>query len=159
MSFFDFIGWSWILPSGYNKPMLEIEIQRYRENQWCTIGALAMPDFICNTIELPSIPYQVQKARIPAGRYNLRLYDSPRWGKKVPLLVGVPDRVNIEIHPSNYAIRPSDGAYLLEGCIALGRNPSSVSVDDSTQTWNEFMIKIDPKLWTEGEIWLTIKDK
>jgi len=64
----------------------------------------------------------------------------------------------IEIHPSNYAIRPSDGHCLLEGCIALGVNPSSVSIDDSTQTWNDFMAQIEPKLWTEGEIWLTIQD-
>ncbi len=155
---FDFISWSWTLPSGYNKPMLEIEIQRFRENQWCTIGALAMPGFICSTIELPPNPYNGSNVRIPAGRYSLRLYDSLRWGKKVPLLVGVPGRYMIEIHSSNYAIRPSDGKALLEGCIALGYNPSSVSVDDSNKAWNEFMVKIDPKYWTEGEIWLTIKD-
>lgn len=161
MSIFNWINsisWSWTLPSGYNKPTLEIELQRFRENQWCTIGALAMPGFICSTIELPSIPYQGSKVRIPAGRYALRLYNSPRWGKMVPLLVGVPERSEIEIHPSNYAIRPSDGHCLLEGCIAPGYNPSSVSVDDSTRAWSEFMLKIDPKLWSEGEIWLTIKD-
>lgn len=86
------------------------------------------------------------------------LYNSPRWGKDVPLLIGVPGREYIEIHPSNYAIRPSDGKCLLEGCIALGHNPTSVSVDDSTATFNEFMSKISPKLWDEGEVWLTIKD-
>lgn len=152
------LGWSWTLPSFYNKPMLEINIQRYSDNQWCTIGALAMPGFLCSTIELPKQSYNGSNVRIPAGRYLLRLYNSPRWGKKVPLLVGVPERYMIEIHPSNYAIRPSDGKELLEGCIAPGYNPSSVSIDDSNKAWNEIMIKIDPKLWTEGEIWLTIKD-
>ncbi len=158
MSFFDWIGWTWTLPSFYNKPMLEIELKRLFDNQWCTIGSLVMPQFHCSTIELPKLPLGGSPVRIPAGRYALRLYNSPRWGKKVPLLVGVPERYMIEIHPSNYAIRPSDGHALLEGCIALGMNPSSVSVDDSTQTWDEFMAKIDPKLWTEGEIWLTIRD-
>lgn len=158
MSLFDWIGWSWVLPSGYTKPMLEIELQRFRENQWCTIGALAMPGFICSTIELPKEPYMGSNVRIRAGRYAVRLYNSPRWGKAVPLLVGVAGRSNIEIHPSNYAIRPSDGHCLLEGCIALGYNPSSVSVDDSTKAWDEMMRRIPPNLWGEGEVWITIKD-
>lgn len=138
--------------------MLEIEIKRLFDNSWCTIGALSMPGFTCSTIELPKQACCGSKVRIPSGRYSLRLFKSPRWGKDVPLLVGVPGRSQIEIHPSNYAIRPSDGVCLLEGCIALGTNPSSVSIDNSTQTWNEFMGRIDPKLWTEGEIWLTLQD-
>lgn len=146
--------WTWTLPTFYNKPMQEIELKRLFDNQWCTIGSLSLTGFNCSTIELPRIPYQGSKVRIPAGRYSMRLYNSPRWGKDVPLLVGVPDRVLIEIHPSNYAIRPSDGHCLLEGCIAPGLNPSSVSVDDSTATWNELMTKLDFK----GEVWLTIKD-
>ncbi len=158
MSLFDHISWSWTLPSFYTKPMLEIELKRLFDNQWCTIGALSMPQFCCSTIELPKQAYNGSNVRIMAGRYRLRLYNSPRWGKDVPLLLGVKDRSLIEIHPSNYAIRPSDGHCMLEGCIALGTNPSSVSIDNSTQTWNEFMAKIDSKLWAEGEIWLTIHD-
>ncbi len=158
MGLFNWISWNWTLPSGYNKPMFEIELQRYRDNQWCTIGALVCPGFICSTIELPKNAYSGSKVRIPAGRYALRLYNSPRWGKEVPLLVGVPERSFIEIHPSNYAIRPSDGHCMLEGCIAPGYNPSSVSVDDSTKAWNELMAKISPEVWQTGEVWITIKD-
>ncbi len=160
MGLFDHIDFTWFIDlTGYNKPMLEIEIRRLFDNAWCTIGALSMPGFVCSTIELPKLAYNGSHVRIPAGRYRVRLYNSPRWGKDVPLLVGVPERSMIEIHPSNYAIRPSDGRCILEGCIALGTNPSSVSIDNSQATWNEFMSHvnaIDPKLWTEGEIWLTI---
>lgn len=158
MSLWDLFNFSWTLPTGYTKPMLEIELQRLSDNQWCTIGALSMPTFTCSTIELPKQPYNGSNVRIPAGRYAVRLYNSPRWGKDVPLLIEVTGRSMIEIHPSNYAIRPSDGRCLLEGCIALGANPSSVSIDDSQNTWNDFMGHIDPKLWTEGEIWLTLRD-
>lgn len=159
MNLWEHIGWTWAIAwTGYTKPMLEIELKRLRDNQWCTIGALSMPGFTCSTIELPKQAYSGSKIRIPAGRYSMRLYNSPRWAKDVPLLQNVPGRSLIEIHPSNYAIRPSDGKCLLEGCIALGTNPSSVSVDDSTNTWNDFMGHIAPNLWTEGEIWLTIKD-
>lgn len=157
MSLFDHFNWTWTFDwTGYNKPMLEIELKRLFNNKWCTIGALSMPGFVCSTIELP--PDGDNPVRIPCGRYAMRLYNSPRWGKDVPLLQNIPDRTLIEIHPSNYAIRPSDGKALLEGCIAPGYNPSSVSVDDSTRAWNEFMGHIDPKLWTEGEIWITIRD-
>ncbi len=152
-------NWTWTLPSFYTKPMLEIELKRLFSNQWATIGSLCMPGFLCSTIELPKQAYLgTSHVRINPGRYRLRLYNSPRWGKDVPLLENVPGRSMIEIHPSNYAIRPSDGHCLLEGCIALGTNPSSVSIDNSTATWNEFMSKISPKLWAEGEIWLTITD-
>lgn len=159
MSLFDHFHKTWrFVTTGYMKPTLEIELKRLFDNQWCTIGALSMPQMVCSTIELPNSPYLGSKVRIPAGRYRMRLYNSPRWGKDVPLLVDVPDRTFIEIHPSNYAIRPSDGKCLLEGCIALGTNPSSVSIDNSTATFNEFMGHISPDLWKEGEIWLTIKD-
>ncbi len=155
----NWFSWTWhIATTGYIKPMLEIELKRHFSNNWCTIGSLAMPGFICSTIELPPTTYNGSNVRIPQGRYAVRLYNSPRWGKDVPLLEGVPGRYMIEIHPSNYAIRPSDGKQLLEGCIALGYNPSSVSIDDSNRAWNEFMGCIDKKLWTEGNIWLTIKD-
>lgn len=149
-----FFSWTWTLPTFYTKPMQELELKRLSDNAWCTIGSLSLPGFNCSTIELPKLAYNGSNIRIPAGRYSLRLYNSPRWGKDVPLLVGVPGRSLIEIHPSNYAIRPSDGKCLLEGCIAPGLNPSSVSVDDSTRTWNELMTKLDFK----GEVWLTIRD-
>lgn len=152
-----FFNWGWTLPSFYKKPMLEIEIKRLFDNAWCTIGALSMPGFLCSTIELPKTVNIDGKVRIPSGRYAVRLYNSPRWGKDVPLLLGVAGRSLIEIHPSNYAIRPSDGKCLLEGCISLGVNPSSVSVDDSTHTWNEFMARTEG-YFVEGEVWLTIRD-
>ena len=134
--------------------MQEITIKRLFDNKWCTIGSLSMDGFSCATIELPLIPYGGSKERIPAGRYSMRPYNSPRWRYNVPLLQNVPGRVYIEIHPSNYAIRPTDDHIMLEGCIAPGINPSSVSVDASKDTFDALMKHID---WT-GEVWLTIKD-
>lgn len=154
MGLFDKISWTWAFTwTGYTKPTVEIEIKRLFDNQWCTIGALCMPGFICSTIELPKTSYQGSSVRIPPGRYRLSLYSSPRWARDVPLLEKVPGRTYIEIHPSNYAIRPSDGHCLLEGCIALGKNPSSVSVDDSKATFEDFMGHLR---WKDEEIWLTI---
>ncbi len=149
--------WSWTLPSFYNKPMLEIELKRLSDNAWCTIGSLSMTGFCCSTIELPKQPYCGSPVRIPSGRYAVRPYNSPKHGPDTPLLVGVPGRSEIEIHPSNYAIQPSSGKALLLGCIAPGINPTSVSVDSSRHTCEELVRLIKP-FWNEGEVWLTIKD-
>lgn len=137
---------------------MEIEIQRLRENIYCTIGALTCPGFTCSVIELPSVPYNGSHVRIPAGRYSVRPYNSPKHGPNTPLLVGVPGRSEIELHASNYAIRPSDGKQLLLGCIAPGVNPSSVSVDDSNDTCQELIVNL-MVIWNAGgSVWLTIKD-
>lgn len=157
MNLFEFLhlGWVWkTAKTGYTKPMTELTLKRLWDNQWCTIGSLSFPGFQCSTIELPKQPYNGSNVRIPQGKYSIRLYDSPRWKKQVPLLIGIKGRSYIEIHPSNYAIRPSDGHCMLEGCIAPGSNASSVSVDHSTDTFNSLMRLID---WT-GEVWITIKD-
>lgn len=50
---------------------------------------------------------------IPSGTYSVTLYESPRFKKIVPLLMGVKDRSMIEIHPGNYY-------HELEGCIGVG---------------------------------------
>lgn len=151
---FPKLGWTWRFSwTGYKKPV-EITIKRLFDNKWCTIGSLSMPGFNCSTIELPRQSYAGSKVCIPAGRYRLSLYDSPRWRLKVPLLQDVPGRDYIEIHPSNYAIRPADEHCMLEGCIALGVNPSSVSVDSSRTTFDIFMKLLN---W-EQEIWLKIED-
>ena len=133
---------------------MEISIKRLFENKWCTIGSLTMDGFKCSTIELPPAIYNNSKVRIPQGRYKLRPYLSPRFGFTVPLLQDVPNRTMIEIHPSNYAIRPQDDVVQLEGCIALGVNPSSVSVDSSRTTFDVFMKQLD---WN-NDIWLIIED-
>jgi hypothetical protein len=51
---------------------------------------------------------------IPAGTYRVTIYESPKFGRPMPLLLNVPERSFIEIHwgtyPRNY-----------KGCIGVGQ--------------------------------------
>lgn len=47
------------------------------------------------------------------GKYDFNLFDSPTFGFKVPLLLNVPGRDEIEMHPDNFV-------NLLKGCIGVG---------------------------------------
>lgn len=51
---------------------------------------------------------------IPAGRYAVKLYNSPHFGKVLPLLIDVPFFEGVLFHGGN---RPTDS----EGCILIGQ--------------------------------------
>ena len=72
--------------------------------------------FICDTLEPPVRPAGVRikgKTAVPAGVYRVIVNRSPRFGRLLPLLVGVPGMVGIRIHRGNTA---ADTA----GCILPG---------------------------------------
>jgi hypothetical protein len=60
---------------------------------------------------------------IPAGTYKIRRYHSPKHGYDVFLLVDVPGRDFVEIHPAN---TEED----VEGCIGLGLRYGVLEVED-----------------------------
>lgn len=61
---------------------------------------------------------------IPYGRYKIILYDSPKQGERVPMLVGVKGFSFIQIHRANWATQ-------LHGCIGPGLSRSTNMVADS----------------------------
>ena len=63
---------------------------------------------------------------IPAGTYKMVRYRSPKRGYDVFMLVGVPGRTAIEIHPAN---TEED----VEGCIGLGLRYGVLTVKDEDQ--------------------------
>jgi hypothetical protein len=65
----------------------------------------------CYTIELPWLNNQPRRSCIPEGRYGLQKRYSPRF-KHHLLLLGVPGRSLILVHPANNALKE------LAGCIA-----------------------------------------
>src|SRR5581483_9746992 len=79
------------------------------------IGTLTVDgEFNCYTLENAAV-------LIPAGRYEVTLYESPHAGHIVPLLNGVPGRDHIEIHCGNV---PTDS----KGCILVGTEHTDSSL-------------------------------
>lgn len=110
------------LPSA--SPGCEIVVLRTSFTEDATRGHLFVDDTRWGyTLEDRLRPFGVKvpgKTCIPAGRYPVRLYDSPRFGKRLPRLSGVPFFDAVEMHGGN---KPED----TEGCILVAASALSLS--------------------------------
>ena len=98
--------------------------------------------YYCVTIELPEKDGG-QGSAIPAGSYEVRLYQSPHFGRQMPLLWGVPGRALIEIHWGNF---PKD----TRGCILVGKERSTDAIWHSEATFDALYLAILPAVEAEG---------
>lgn len=83
---------------------------------------------ICDTLEPPvRRPSDFIRGRtaIPAGLYNLALTQSPKFGRRLPLLQDVPEMTGIRIHRGNTVADT-------RGCILPGRYVGKGRIVDST---------------------------
>lgn len=92
-----------------------------------TLGSLHQDgQFLCHTLELEDRHLESGgvkihgRTAIPRGRYELKIYNSPKHGE-VALLQSVPDFDYVEIHGANKA---SD----LLGCIGVGKHRSESGI-------------------------------
>jgi hypothetical protein len=89
---------------------------------------------------------------IPAGTYAVTLYDSPKFGRVMPLLMDVPGRSYIEIHygtyPENY-----------HGCIGVGqlRDLATEEIFNTRAMFDALFPAIEAAVDAEG-CWITIND-
>jgi hypothetical protein len=73
---------------------------------------------------------------IPTGIYEVRITPSPKFKRRLPLLIDVPGHDGIRIHPGNF---PRD----TEGCILLGRVLMGDSVLESDPAFEDFFRWLD----------------
>jgi len=93
---------------------VKLALYRQVESAISTIGELfCNGKHFCWTLERPGLDHVSDFHRIPAGSYAIVLYDSPHFGRQMPLLK-VPGHNYIEIHFGNV---PSAS----EGCILVGK--------------------------------------
>ena len=108
---------------------------------------------ICDTLEPTWRDYKggelkiPKKSAIPEGTYRVVTTYSLRFGKYLPLLVGVPGFEGVRIHAGNTS-RDT------EGCILVGQNLQVGKVLWSRITLEKLMKLIE----NEKEIYLTIKN-
>lgn len=90
------------------------------------------------------------KTAIPAGRYQVLVNESKRFGKRMPLLINVPNYDGIRIHPGNTAADT-------DGCILIGLTRIKNGVGNSVAAFNDFMPRLEGAL-VSGPVWIEVKD-
>lgn len=96
-------------------------------------------------------PNDVGHPAIPEGRYRVIIDMSVRFGRRLPLVTGVPGRLGIRIHPGNSALDTS-------GCILLGTVKTADGVLHSREACEAFQKKLADALAAGDEAWITIQD-
>src|ERR1700693_4777297 len=87
--------------------------QRQTENSVCTMGEITIAgNFAAWSLEQPGPQFPSGFHRVEAGIFPIKLYESPHFGRLMPLLVDPPHEW-IEIHWGNW---PRNS----HGCILVG---------------------------------------
>ena len=148
---------------------MEIILTRIAKRKTYTIGRLAIKErvddeylageaetYFCDTLEPTWRDYQhgAHKIKgcsaIPEGRYAVVISWSPKFGKWLPILLGVPMFSGIRIHAGNTA---SD----TEGCILVGEN-KKVGMVLNSNTWLKRLKDRIVAAKERGEaVWITVK--
>lgn len=119
-----------------------------------TVGELVFDSFKSFTLEDTVRKNGVKvagKTAIPAGRYEIVMTYSNRFGKLLPLLLDVPNFEGVRCHSGN---KPED----TEGCILIGRYYDPAIPDiitDSRVAFKEFFELLKKSTLT-GKVWLEI---
>ncbi len=102
--------------------------------------------------ERPGVPVEDWKVpgdtAIPAGRYQVVITQSPRFGRRLPLLLDVPGFEGIRIHAGN---RSAD----TEGCILPGRSRGDGMVMESRMAFERLYEQIRR---ATGDVWIDIEN-
>ena len=115
--------------------MLTYTLQRKLVDGDNLIGQLTLPDYnhvfwTCEDVERPAKIKGI--TAIPAGTYKLIANQSARFGRTMPLLLGVPNFEGVRIHPGNTN-------HDTEGCILVGDGyKSGYGIINSRVAYNDF---------------------
>ena len=129
---------------------MQITLKRTILTQASTVGKLSINGkFFCYTIEDRITLQKIDaNSAIPAGTYDVIINESPRFKRKMPRLLDVPDFTGILIHWGNKA---GD----TEGCILVGNTVSKNFIGNSRATFNKVYKRIDDAL-AQGPVTITI---
>lgn len=131
---------------------MKLELKRRWLTEASTVGELYVDGerecFVLEDRYRPPPEAKVYGATaIPCGRYEVRITHSPRFGRDLPLLIGVPGFEGVRIHPGNSAADT-------EGCLLPGRIRHGESVKESRLAFVELFAKLQG---AATPIWLTVE--
>lgn len=130
---------------------MELRVERTDRSADSTIGELSVDgQFECYTLEDAVRPVKIKgKTAIPAGCYEVIINQSQRFGRRLPLLLDVPDFEGVRIHPGNTAADT-------EGCILVGNTKSEGFVGESRAAFAQLFDKLEAAART-GKIFINIE--
>lgn len=103
-------------------------------------------------VSLEDIPRPVKikgETAIPAGTYKIMVTWSPRFERRLPLLLDVPGFEGVRIHPGNTAADT-------EGCILVGTSVAGNAVVNSRAAFNALFTKMEQAIDNEDGIAITL---
>ncbi|MDN5752560.1 MAG: DUF5675 family protein [Nitrosospira sp.] len=123
---------------------MELRVERTDFSESSTIGRLYVDDqFECYTLEDKVRPVKIKgKTAIPAGRYEVVINQSQRFGRLLPLFLNVPNFEGVRIHPGNTAADT-------EGCILVGETKNEGFVGQSKVAFERLFSKLKTASETE----------
>jgi hypothetical protein len=109
-------------------------IQRTETSDLGTFGALTGEGLNLRTGELPWRDNARGKSCIPAGEYECRIKNSPKFGPNTYRLDGVHGRTEILIHRGNFCGDEDRGHHAdVDGCILLGLDVGAVQLPEAVR--------------------------
>jgi hypothetical protein len=133
---------------------MDLVLRRRPSVDGCTLGELFVNGVHeCFTLEdmVRDGPKIAHETAVPAGRYEVVITKSQRFGKMLPLLLNVSGFDGIRIHSGNTAADTS-------GCILVGQRAAVDSVLDSRLAMAELQPKIAGALARGERVFITIKN-
>ena len=123
---------------------MELRVERTDFSEISTIGTLYVDDqFECYTLEDKVRPVKIKgKTAIPAGRYEVIINFSQRFGRMLPLFLNVPNFEGVRIHPGNTAADT-------EGCILVGETKDAEFIGQSRLAFEGLFNKLKTASETE----------
>lgn len=129
---------------------MELLLQRDTYTSNSIFGVLNNSDlWTVQTLELPKVD-GLPGSAIPAGRYRITIAFSPHFNRPMPLIVGIPNRSEIEIHWGNTHTDT-------RGCILVGMAREGDSIIQSKEAFANIFSYIEDADHMEG-CWITVKD-
>ena len=131
----------------------QLTLERFKMTEKSTIGRLTVLDAHWFVLEDPIRDAKIPgETAIPEGEFRI----IPTWSNKrkaiVPMLTGVPNFTNIQIHIGNY---PED----TRGCLLPGKSYGANAVYDSTQATREIFTRLCEEWSDLHETWIQIRAK
>lgn len=130
---------------------MNLKLTRKTYTTLSTIGDLEIDGkFQCFVLEDPVRPKKIKgETAIRAGKYNIIIDHSPKFGRLLPLLENVPEFEGIRIHPGNTAADT-------EGCLLVGETQAVDSIGTSKVAFEKLFTLLQTGLKGGGSVSIEI---